>query len=578
MLRIKGQKKDPIVPPLTISALYDLSCFRHNKSVVVNQKEFDFTRKELKADRKVMAKALLQLGVKKGDVILVATGRSMYENILVFLAANKIGALVSFLDEKTPRETLLHYIEEFGSKVVVTYKYSDKRIKELKRDAKTIKTIINLDGKLVDAGDIDEEQTDVVEMSVLDHIFVGRKTIRKVAEEYKGRLPLGIFGGKNESLISFTSGSTSGPKPMVFTNTNLIAAALFSKAASGIKMWDKVVRTWFSFVKFDCPYGFWTSVMTPIIGGSSVILTPDLDEHNMEYYFVKDISVVQAVPLLFDTLPKVLPEDFDLSSVKMCISGGERLEKQASEDTANFFKAHGAEVKMCNGYGVGECLGSITVAVGSTYKPDTVGRVVPGAHVMVIDPETDEEVGFSKTGILYVSGKHVLSRYFNRPELDEEKIKMVGRRKFVKTGDLASVSETGFVTLVGRATFFINTVPAKVYYEVVRLAIAKSDLVSRCYVVKMPDKKLGFSSCAFVVAKDGVGKNRDTRREIMKTATEPFYMGKRKITLKSYEIPKKVVFLDELPLTRANKTDFRKLERMAKELAEEKSAEEKTTE
>lgn len=565
MLKIKDQKKDPIVPPLTISALYDLSCFRHNKNVVVNQKEFDFTRTELKKDRKVMAKALLSLGVKKGDIITVATGRSMYDNVLIFLAANKIGALVSFLDEKTPRETLLHYIEEFNSKIVVTYKYSDKKIKELKRAAKNIKTVINLDGAIIDAGDEDPGQTEVLEMSALDHIFVGKQTIRKVAEKFKGRVPLGIFGGKNEALVSFTSGSTSGPKPMVFTNTNLIAAALFSKAASGIKMWDKVVRTWFSFVKFDCPYGFWTSVMTPIIGGSSVILTPDIDEKNMKYYFEKEISVVQAVPLLFDLLPKVLPKKMDLSSVKMCISGGERLEKQASEDTAKFFEAHGADVKMCNGYGVGECLGSITVAVGSTYRPDTVGKVVPGAHVMVLDPETDEEVGFSKTGILYVSGKHVLSRYFNRPELDEEKIKIVKGKKYVKTGDLAMVSETGFVTLVGRATFFINTVPAKVYYEVVRSAVAKSDLVSRCYVVKMPDKKLGFASCAFVVVKEGVGKNRDTRREIMKTATEPFYLGKRKITLKSYEIPRRVEFLDELPLTRANKTDFRKLERIAKE-------------
>ena len=568
MLKIKNQKKDPIVPPLTISGLVNLSSFRHYKSVVVNQKEFDFTRKELIQDRKVVSRALLALGVKRGDIILVATGRSLYENILMFLAANKIGAIVAFLDEKTPRETLLHYLDEFKSSVAVVYKYSDKRIKELKKDAKSLKTVINYDGLMIDEGDIDEEQTEVIERSALDGIWVGKKTIRKIAEGYKGRLPLGFFGGKREALISFTSGSTSGPKPMVFTNQNLIAAALYSKAASGIKMWDSEITSWFSFVMFDCPYGFWTSAMTPIIGGSSVILTPDIDEHNMQYYFEKDISVVQAVPLLFDTLPKTLSDDIDLSSVKMCISGGERLEKQASEDIINYFDAHGAKVKICNGYGVGECLGSITVAVGATYHPDTVGRVVPGCHVMVLDSETGEELGFGQTGILYATGKHVLARYFNRPELDEEKIIMKGRKKFVKTGDLASVSETGFVTLVGRATFFINTVPAKVYYEVVRTAVAKSELVSRCYAVKMPDKKLGFVSCAFVVTNDGVGKNRDTRKEIMETAKQPFYIGKRRVTLKSYEIPRKIVFLDELPLTRANKTDFRKLEKMAKELAE----------
>ncbi len=568
MLKIKGQKKDPIVPPLSISALYNLSSFRHWNQIVVNQKEFDFTRRELKSDRKIVAKALLSLGIKKGDIITVATGRSMYDNVLLFLAANKIGAIVSFLDEKTPRETLLHYIEDFNSKVVVTYKYNDKRIKELKHDAKSIKTVINLDGKLIDEGDIDEAQEEDIEMSVLDHMWVGHQTIREVAKKHKGHVPKNIFGGNNEAIITFTSGSTSGPKPMVFTNKALIAAALFSKTASGIKMWDKVVKTWFSFVKFDCPYGFWTSVLTPIIGGSSVILTPDLNDENFPYYLSKDISVLQTVPLFYEILPKVLPEDQDLSSVKMCISGGERLEKQASLDIAEYFSKHGAEVKMCNGYGVGECLGSITVAVGSTYHPDTVGKVVPGCHVMIIDPETGEELDFGKTGLLYVTGKHILKRYFNRPELTEEKTMRVRHRTFINTGDLATVSETGFITLVGRATFFINTVPAKVYYEVVRASIARNEIVKSCYVVKMPDKKLGWASCAFVVVKDGIGKNNEIRRKIAKESTEPFYIGKRRIALKEYEIPRKVVFLDELPLTRANKTDFRKLEHMAKELAE----------
>lgn len=570
MLKIKNQKKDPIVPPLSISALFNLSSFLHWNKVVINQKEFDFTRKELKHDRKVMAKALLALGVKKGDIITVATGRSMYDNILIFLAANKIGAIVAFLDEKTPRDTLLYYIEEFQSKLVVTYKYSDKRIKELKRDAKSLKNVINLDGEMIADGDIDPEQTEIIERSALDGIWVGKQNIREIAKKHSGVVPLGVFGGRKEALISFTSGSTSGPKPMVFTNSNLIAAALFSKAASGIHMWDKEVKSWMSFVKFDCPYGFWTSAMTPIIGGSSVILTPDLDETNFEYYFDKDISVIQAVPLLFSMLPKLLPEDMDLSRVKMCISGGERLEKQASLDIVEYFKAHGAAVKICNGYGVGECLGSITVAVGSSYHPDTVGRVVPGAHVMVLDPETGEELGFGKTGLLYVSGKHLMSRYFNRPELSEEKIIKIKGHRFVDTGDIAAVSETGFVTLVGRATFFINSLPAKVYYEVVRAAVARSSLVSQCYVVKMPDEKIKWAPCAFVVVNDGVGKNNATRRQIVKDATGAFYIGKRRFMLKSYELPRKVVFLDELPLTRANKTDFRKLERMAKELAEQK--------
>ncbi len=560
MLKIKNQQPDPIVPPLSISALFNISSFRHWDDTVVNQKELNFTRRELKRDRKILAKAFLALGIKKGEIITVYTARSMYDNIVIFLAANKIGALVSFLDEKTPRDTLLRHIEEFKSPLLIVQNKTVGRIKDLKKDAKTVKNVINL------TSDYDEKK---FETTIVETFMLGKKSLVEVAESYHGWVPKNILGGKNEAIVTFTSGSTSGPKPMVFTNENLIAAALFSKAASGIKMWDKEITTWLSFVKFDCPYGFWTSVMTPIIGGSSVILTPDIDETNLDYYFSKPMSVVQAVPLLLDMLPKALSPEVDLSATKMYISGGERLEKNASVAAAEFFKAHGATVKMCNGYGVGECLGSITVAVGATYHPDTVGKIVPGAHVMILDPETGEELNFGRTGILYVHGKHILNRYYNRPELTEEKIIKVNGRRFVNTGDLASVSETGFVTLLGRATFFINNLPAKVYYEVVRLAVAKSELVERCYVVKGPDAKLKLASYAFVVTKEGVGHNNQVRRQIVTDATRPFYVGKRRVILKPYELPRKVIFLDELPLTKANKIDFRKLEKMAREMGTE---------
>ena len=567
MLKIKGQKRDPSVPPISISALFNLSSFRHWDDVVVNQKEIDFTRRELKQDRKVLAKAFLELGVKKDDIITVVTGRPMYENILIFLAANKIGAVVAFLDERTPRDTVLKYLDDFRSPLAITYKYSDKRIKELKRDAKTVKHVINLDGKTVDEAGPDEEQEEDIEVFALDGFWVGKQNIRKIAARHKGRVPKHIFAANRKALISFTSGSTSGPKPMIFTNKSLIASAIYSKVASNVEMWDKELHTWMQYVKFDAPYGFVVSTLAPILGGGEVILTPDINDENLNYYIGKNPNTIFGVPTLLEALPDVLDKDTDISGLKMFASGGERLEKEASLKALEFFKSRGLNVKISNGYGVGEILGLISTAVGTAaYNPDSVGRIPAGAHVMVLDAETGEELGFGKTGILYATGRHLFSGYYNRPELDEEKIVKVKGKRFVKTGDLAYVSENGYITLVGRATFFINNLPAKVYYEIVRMAVSKSDLVKKCYVVKGPDEKLKLAAYAFVVLKDGVSKSNETRRKIMKQAAQPFTMGKRRATLKSYEIPRKVIFLDDLPLTRANKTDFRKLEKMAKEM------------
>ncbi len=556
MLKIKNQKRDPFVPHISMSALFNLSSFRHWDNIVANQKEVEFTRRDLKRDRKLLAKAMLGLGVKSGDIVLVTTGRSLYDNIVIFFAANMIGATVSFLDEKTARDTIVHYLEEFQSSLLFVYKKTPNYIKTLKKDVKTLKNVINL------TSDFDEKNWGE---TVLETFMLGKSSILKYTEGYSGRVPKNFFSANKPALISFTSGSTSGPKPMVFTNKNLIASAIYSKVASGVKMWDKELHTWMSYVHFDCPYGLVVSVLAPICGGGEVILTPDINDDNLDYYMSKNPNTIFGIPPLLEMMP-TLKKSTDISALKMFASGGERLEKSASLAALEFFKKRcDKNVKISNGYGVGEALGLISTAVGATaYNPDSVGKIPAGVHVMVLDPETGEELGFGKTGILYATGKHILTAYYNRPELNDEKTMVIKGKKYVKTGDLAYVSETGYITLVGRATFFINNLPAKVYYEVVRAAVAKSDLVQKCYVVKGTDKELKLASWAYVVLNDGVPKSAETRRAIIKTASEPFNLGRRRITLKSYEVPHKVIFLDELPLTRANKVDFRKLEAMSK--------------
>ena len=64
MLKFKNQKRDPMVPPVSVYALFKLSGFRHWNDIVVNQKEFDFTRRELKNDIKALAKVFLHFGTE----------------------------------------------------------------------------------------------------------------------------------------------------------------------------------------------------------------------------------------------------------------------------------------------------------------------------------------------------------------------------------------------------------------------------------------------------------------------------------------------------------------------------------
>ena len=549
MLKIKHQKHDPSVPPISISALFTLSCFRHKKDVVINQNDTDITRKQLLQDRKTLAKALLALGIKSGDIITVATGRPIYENIVLFLAANQIGAVITFVDEKSTRDQILHFLEDYNSPLLVTYNKTSGKIKALKKEAKSVRQVINIEGT-----------------TSIDSFKVGKVSITKIAARHKGRLPHNTFSSKKPALITYTSGSTSGPKPVLFTNKSLVSGAIFNKTASGVKMWDKDIHTWMQFVKFNYPYGLWVSTMSPILGGGKVILTPDIDSTNLDYYFSKNPNTVFGVPALIELLEKYLSKDINLDNVKMFASGGERLEESLANTAIKLLKNHGAtNAVLCNGYGLAEVLGLISTSVGQSYHPGTVGKIPAGVHVAILDPETKEELGFGKPGIIHVTGKHLLKEYYHRPEVNAEKIVKINGKRFLDTGDIATVSPTGFVTLIGRSHFFINNIPAKVYYEYVRVAVMRSDLIKSCYVVKGPDKKLETAAYAYVVLKDGVPKNNETRRAIAKTAAEIFQIGHARIELKAYEIPRKIIFMDELPKTKADKVDFRKLEQLARE-------------
>ena len=146
-----------------------------------------------------------------------------------------------------------------------------------------------------------------------------------------------------------------------------------------------ISRKWLSdYVKLDCPYGLVVSTLAPICGGGEVIMTPDINDDNLDYYIGKNPNTIFGVPTLLEAMP-TLKETTDISNLKMFASGGERLEKATSLAALDLFKSRGIkDIKISNGYGVGEALGLISTAVGgSAYNPDSVGIVPAGVHVMV---------------------------------------------------------------------------------------------------------------------------------------------------------------------------------------------------
>ena len=582
MLEIEGQKPDPVIPPTTLYGLFHIVSAFHWDDVVVSEKELTYTCGDLKRDALTLAQALTELGIKEGDVVSTYTARSMYANIVFFFATNCMGAKACIHDERISQKTLLDYCDEFHSSVLITYQKSEKWINSVKRQSGALEHVINI------TASFDEKNFDE---SILETFYLDGERVTDIAAHSSKKFLVHILGSHLEALYSFTSGSTSGPKPMAFTNENLLAAAIISKEASDVQIHDEILHTWMSYVRLDCPYGLVVSVLAPICGGGEVITTPDINDQNLAYYFGKNPNTIFGIPLLLESLVKMLKSGFEMSGLKMFASGGERMDSQLWTEANETFRAHGLEVRIANGYGVGEALGMISTAVGNiANNPDSVGKIPAGVHVMIIDQELFEEqgivreLGFDEEGLLCVTGKHILTRYVNRPDLDAKKSIHVEQTKFslkfgqfslnwnenvrfVVTGDRASVTKEGYITLIGRADFFINNRPEKVYCGRVRIAVEQSPLVNECYVVGGPDPELKNVAYAYVVPRDGVAGTATDRAKIIQDANKPFEINGIEFNLEPYELPKHIFFLKSLPMTTKDKIDLVKLGEFAENYA-----------
>ena len=239
-----------------------------------------------------------------------------------------------------------------------------------------------------------------------------------------------------------------------------------------------------------------------------------------------------------------------------------------------FFKKHDANVIICNGSGNAETCGTNTMAVGSINRPETVGRVLAGTKSIIVDPNTMEKLDYGKEGMLCQSGKHVFKCYYDDEEKTKETKFNYKGREYYKTGNMGILDEDGYFKLTGRSSrYYIRSDLNKVYLGHIQKFISLIDVVESCCVVPKPDKDLLFTNKAYVVLKDGIMPTKEVSDYIIGECYKQIYdsTSGETIQLKPFEVPESIEFLDELPLTKADKVNYALLEEMAKKESNTKS-------
>ena len=491
-----------------------------------------------------------------------------YQAVASFIAANRLGAILTFLNPYSKDDELIHQLNTYESPLLINYDKDVEYNNNIKSKTK-LKNIITLQKGKEKIRDFNVDTDKLIGYDDL----IDFSDLQLIGNYYK-YLASNHVSGKDDALILFTSGSTGNPKDMLFTNRNVLAACMYYKNSAHLEKFAEKNGKWMGVVPFMYPYGFAASVLSTLLAGREAMLAPNAGPDNINEYLKQKPNLVFGSPAFLELVKRNVDPDLDMSSLGMFVSGGDFLSEQQSKDAIKFFKSHNADVKMCNGSGNGELLGCCTNSMNVEYRPDTVGKLVNGPKFVVIDEETGKEVKYNEVGVLCVNGANVFKEYYKNPKLTEESMIEFNGEKYYKTGNVGFLSEDGYFTLVGRSSrFFIINTLNKVYCELIQNVVSQIDVVDSCAVVPKPNDEQLFESKAYVVLKPGVPNSPEIIDYIMQKSFDPYldYTG-NSVSLKEYEVPKSVTILDKLPRTPgADKIDYEFLKKEAeKEYYQEK--------
>jgi len=182
----------------------------------------------------------------------------------------------------------------------------------------------------------------------------------------------------------------------------------------------------------------------------------------------------------------------------------------------------------------------------------TVGQIHPHVECKVVDPESFEVLPCGMPGELWTAGYLVMQGYWNDEAATESSVISQEGKRWMRTGDLAVISEAGFCQIVGRIKDMILRGGENIFPKEIEEPLISHPDVSNASVIGVPDHRLGEQVCAWVSMKKGSPVGEEAQ------AAERSIREYLKDKIAHFKMPKYIVFKDDFPMTVTGK--IRKVE------------------
>jgi acetyl-CoA synthetase len=458
-----------------------------------------------------LANALSAIGIGRGDVVAVVNPQS-FETGVAYMGLFRMGAVALPLSSLFGPDALRYRMRNAETKAVITSAANAPRVREALEDAPLPMLVI---GGEPGPGELSFDEA-------LATASADFEPVRTRAED--------------PAFLIYTSGTTGDPKGalhahrIVFGQIPAFEAVYDFYPREGDVLWSPADWAWIAGI-MDILVPAWFYGLPVVVDLDGAFAAERavwlMREHRVT------LTLLPATALRMIRAADLPGGDFAFRAI---CSGGEALGADLLAWSEEFF---GCPVNEA--YGQTE-LNGICGNSAHVYpvKPGSLGRALPGCVVAVLDDQGNTVTG--KVGEIVIDRHHPLRmlEYFNNPEATKEKF----HGDWLLTGDLGTIDEDGYVWFESRKDDVINSAGYRIGPSEIENSLSSHAAVAMAAVVGVPDERRGQVPKAFVVLKPGREPSEELADELRTHV---------RTRLAPHEMPREIVFVDDLPRTTTGK-------------------------
>ena len=487
--------------------------FGDRDALVAPAQEYRATYRQLWDTTTTLAKALLARGIEKGDRVGIWSP-NRFEWVVIQYATARVGAILVNINPAYKAQELGHALTQSGLTLLLLsrrFRQTDyvEILDRVRPECPTLREAVVLDGEwttlLEEGGSVDDEQLAAREASLTFDDPIN---------------------------IQYTSGTTGAPKGATLSHHNILNNGFFCGEVLRYTETDRVCVP----VPFYHCFGMVIGNLACTSHGACIVVPGEgFDpKGTLAAIEAERCTSLYGVPTMF--IAQLDHPDFDrtdFSSLRTGVMAGSPCPVEVMKQVRE--RMHIPEITIC--YGMTE-----TSPVSTQTRVDdpvekrvtTVGAVHPHVEVKIVDPESGRVLGRNESGELCTRGYCVMLGYWNDATATAAAID-AGR--WMHTGDLASMDDDGYVSIVGRIKDMIIRGGENVYPREIEEFLYTHPDVADAQVIGVPSARYGEEVMAWVKPKPNASVDAK--------GLTAFCRG----TIATYKIPRYWKIVDAFPMT-----------------------------